>query len=242
MGEGLPGVSIQWPAVSGVGMAAAMDEAVQIDGKLSVGVEHGEAGGGAGGAHEADIGRVSRAERVPRGLLEEGVLPGTVASLLQSVQVCGAGGRALSGCVARTHVVVYAYALSSFASFSSLTLTPLPSQGQAAAPDAPTRARLARGQAQAKTRSTQVRASSRSKPWSGAGRERVKALLDGDTDEDMDLQAPLMEMGLDSLATTQLVRQLGEDLGVPLAPTLLFDYPTVAALSSLSGQLGVHQM
>ena len=40
-----------------------------------------------------------------------------------------------------------------------------------------------------------------------------------------------MEMGLDSLATTQLVRQLGEDLGVQLAPTLLFDYPTVAALS-----------
>ena len=59
----------------------------------------------------------------------------------------------------------------------------------------------------------------------------VKALLDVDTEQDVDLQAPLMEMGLDSLATTQLVRQLGEGLGVQLAPTLLFDYPTAAALS-----------
>ena len=67
--------------------------------------------------------------------------------------------------------------------------------------------------------------------------ERVKALLDGDTDEAMDLQAPLMEMGLDSLATTQLVRQLGEDLGVTIAPTLLFDYPTVAALSGYLASL-----
>ena len=46
-----------------------------------------------------------------------------------------------------------------------------------------------------------------------------------------------MEMGLDSLATTQLVRQLGEDLGVTLAPTLLFDYPTVAALSTYLASL-----
>ena len=34
--RGLPGVSIQWPAVSGVGMAAAMDERVKFDDKLSV--------------------------------------------------------------------------------------------------------------------------------------------------------------------------------------------------------------
>ena len=34
--QGLPGVSIQWPAVSGVGMAAALDERVQIDGKLTI--------------------------------------------------------------------------------------------------------------------------------------------------------------------------------------------------------------
>ena len=58
----------------------------------------------------------------------------------------------------------------------------------------------------------------------------VKSLLEEDTD--VDLQAPLMELGLDSLATMQLVRQLGEELRVQLAPTLLFDHPTVAALSA----------
>ena len=98
VGEGLPGASIQWPAVSGVGMAAAMDEAVQIDGKLSVGV----------GTVKQVVAQVVRSIKptsaesavqgvVPRGLLEEGALPRTVASLLQSVQVCGAGGRALVG-------------------------------------------------------------------------------------------------------------------------------------------------
>ena len=34
--QGLPGVSIQWPAVLGVGMAAAMKRGVQIDNKLRV--------------------------------------------------------------------------------------------------------------------------------------------------------------------------------------------------------------
>ena len=41
-----------------------------------------------------------------------------------------------------------------------------------------------------------------------------------------------MEMGLDSLATTQLVKQLSDDLDVKLSSTLLFNYPTVSALAS----------
>ena len=66
--------------------------------------------------------------------------------------------------------------------------------------------------------------------------DAVKALLDTEAEEDIDLQAPFMDMGLDSLATTELVRQLGVALGVQLPPTLLFDYPTVVALSGyLSG-------
>jgi hypothetical protein len=34
--QGLPAVSVQWPAVTGVGMAAAMDAGVKIDSSLSV--------------------------------------------------------------------------------------------------------------------------------------------------------------------------------------------------------------
>ena len=42
---------------------------------------------------------------------------------------------------------------------------------------------------------------------------------------------PLMDFGLDSLAATQLVRVLGQKLGLQLPPTLLFDFPTVEQLS-----------
>ena len=40
-----------------------------------------------------------------------------------------------------------------------------------------------------------------------------------------------MEMGLDSLAATQLVRELSTKLRVELSPTLLFDHPTVDAIN-----------
>ena len=47
-----------------------------------------------------------------------------------------------------------------------------------------------------------------------------------------------MEMGLDSLATTQLVRGLSEGLDVQVSPTVLFNYPTIDALSEhLAGLL-----
>ena len=52
-----------------------------------------------------------------------------------------------------------------------------------------------------------------------------------ESDQEVDVQAPLMEMGLDSLAATQLVQQLSSEFGIQLAPTLLFNYPTVNALS-----------
>ena len=49
--------------------------------------------------------------------------------------------------------------------------------------------------------------------------------------EDLDPSAPLMDMGLDSLAGTQLMREMNDSLEVELSPTLLFDYPTINALS-----------
>ena len=35
MNDGLPAVSVQWPALSGLGTAAAMDEGVKIDSRMS---------------------------------------------------------------------------------------------------------------------------------------------------------------------------------------------------------------
>ena len=58
----------------------------------------------------------------------------------------------------------------------------------------------------------------------------VLSSLDQESDSKLDIHAPLMEMGLDSLATTQLTRQLSTDLGLQLSATLVFDYPTMKAL------------
>jgi 3-oxoacyl-(acyl-carrier-protein) synthase/acyl carrier protein len=62
--------------------------------------------------------------------------------------------------------------------------------------------------------------------------EAVENLLGEEVpQEGVDISAPLMDMGLDSLAGTQLMRQMNDSLGVDLSPTLLFDYPTMNALS-----------
>ena len=55
---------------------------------------------------------------------------------------------------------------------------------------------------------------------------------DGDGENQaLDTHTPLMELGLDSLAATQLVRELSTKLQVELSPTLLFDHPTVDAIN-----------
>src|SRR3990167_11144994 len=43
---------------------------------------------------------------------------------------------------------------------------------------------------------------------------------------------PLMQLGLDSLATTQLVKEINSAFGIHLPPTILFDFPTVEKLSN----------
>ena len=60
----------------------------------------------------------------------------------------------------------------------------------------------------------------------------VRSLLGVDGGKQIDVGFPLMEMGLDSLASTDLVRQLSQELEIELPPTLLFDYPTVIELSN----------
>jgi acyl carrier protein len=60
----------------------------------------------------------------------------------------------------------------------------------------------------------------------------VRGLLGDDDVGTIDPQAPLMEMGLDSLASTELVRELSVRFELQLSETLLFNYPTVDALSA----------
>ena len=166
---------------------------MQIDAKLSVGVATVKSVVQqlASGAEVSDAVQAV----LPRGMLEAGVLPPSVASLVQPVVT-------LSSSVPRVH-------LSSLRRHES-------------APAADTSSRWA-GMSSADVR-LQVHSEVKT---------AVRELLgdDGSSTVDINTQAPLMEMGLDSLAATQLGRQLSEDFDGDMSPTLLFDYPTIEALT-----------
>lgn len=65
---------------------------------------------------------------------------------------------------------------------------------------------------------------------------KLVALIVGKLEETLgsaiDIDTPLMEMGLDSIAGTGFVGDLESELKVELPPTLLFNYPTVNALAA----------
>ena len=61
--------------------------------------------------------------------------------------------------------------------------------------------------------------------------DEVRNLLATSPSEELDHHMSLMEMGIDSLVSTQLVRQLEARLDLRLSPTLLFSYPTIDALT-----------
>ncbi|MFZ4641101.1 MAG: AMP-binding protein [Nodosilinea sp.] len=48
----------------------------------------------------------------------------------------------------------------------------------------------------------------------------------------IDVQRPLAEYGLDSITAVELAESLQSSLGVPLSPTLAYEYPTIEALST----------
>lgn len=53
----------------------------------------------------------------------------------------------------------------------------------------------------------------------------------GLAENDVDTGLPLVEIGVDSIMTVGLLRQLEKQTGLPLPPTLLWEYPTAAAVS-----------
>jgi len=66
-------------------------------------------------------------------------------------------------------------------------------------------------------------------------RNEAAAVL-GMTATALDYDLPLSDAGLDSLMTLTLTRKLGKSLGLNLSPTLIFNYPTLAALASYLDQ------
>lgn len=59
---------------------------------------------------------------------------------------------------------------------------------------------------------------------------------------DIDIDAPLMSAGLDSIAVIELVSTLSKRLGIEIQQTALFDHPTLDSLASfISSELGTNE-
>lgn len=50
------------------------------------------------------------------------------------------------------------------------------------------------------------------------------------TDEELELDSPFMEAGMDSLSSVALMAQVAKEFSMSLSPSLVFDFPTVRAL------------
>jgi NAD(P)-dependent dehydrogenase (short-subunit alcohol dehydrogenase family)/acyl carrier protein len=92
----------------------------------------------------------------------------------------------------------------------------------------PRRGRLAPELAELSTCS----ASSRSARLLQHVRERVAQTLNMVSPDAVEVEVPLLELGMDSLMGVELAHRLGSDLGLRLASTLVYDCPTAAALAA----------
>jgi acetyltransferase-like isoleucine patch superfamily enzyme/acyl carrier protein len=193
--HGLSGLSVQWPAVSGVGMAAAMDERVKVDKSMSVDVATVKkvlkqliTASSLAGSVQAVL---------PRGLLMEGALPACVAPLTSSVK---------------------------------LRLDKPKSQAVNRSNMSGSKGSSGGGGGGGASKYSRMNPVERRKEIFNEVESTVKELL-GLEDKVVDPEAALVDVGIDSLAGTQLVRELREKIGVDLEPTALFDYPSMNALA-----------
>jgi len=62
---------------------------------------------------------------------------------------------------------------------------------------------------------------------------KVKALVEDAiaSDDDLELDSPLMESGMDSLASVAFMNEVAKDFKMQVSPALVFDFPTVRSLS-----------
>ena len=70
----------------------------------------------------------------------------------------------------------------------------------------------------------------------GAVEGTIASLVAGVVGTSVSRDTPLMEAGLDSLASSELVKEVGGEFSAELSATLLFDHPSIAALSRHVGQ------
>jgi acyl carrier protein len=67
--------------------------------------------------------------------------------------------------------------------------------------------------------------------------ERVSALVASVLGEPIEADAPLMDSGLDSLGAVELRNSLAASFNLQLPATVVFDYPTIEALSKYIASL-----
>ena len=61
-------------------------------------------------------------------------------------------------------------------------------------------------------------------------RDRIRMVLGSGPDDEIDSDAGLFDLGMDSLTAVELKETLELEIGLPLPTTLVFDYPTIAHL------------
>jgi acyl carrier protein len=79
--------------------------------------------------------------------------------------------------------------------------------------------------------------------------DKAAEVLELESSQQIDPDAPLNELGFDSLMAVELANRIGAAAGIAINPTLLFDYPTLAAIAGyfvdealdLEGEGGVRQ-